>query len=140
MACSRCDDTGWRPVDRDGVRSVERCDCWRDTITAQLALHFGDEKNLNGLIPLCRLDKFERNVDPLAERDWSGRMVFLIKGQLKVDSPDGGMDILVGGYDRALLPVLSEGRRPARTGVPASVLDGNRTGPALPPSRACGWT
>ena len=36
MACARCDDTGWRPVVRDGVRSVERCECWRDAATAHL--------------------------------------------------------------------------------------------------------
>ena len=36
MACSRCDDTGWYPVDRDGVRRVERCDCWREALGAKL--------------------------------------------------------------------------------------------------------
>jgi len=36
MACARCDDTGWRPVVRDGIRSVERCECWRDAATAHL--------------------------------------------------------------------------------------------------------
>lgn len=32
MACALCDDTGWKPIDRDGVRSVVRCDCWRDAV------------------------------------------------------------------------------------------------------------
>ena len=36
MACAHCDDTGWRPVVRDGVRSVERCECWRDASTVHL--------------------------------------------------------------------------------------------------------
>jgi DNA replication protein DnaC len=36
MACARCDDTGWRPVDRGGVRRVERCDCWRETLSTKL--------------------------------------------------------------------------------------------------------
>ncbi|MEZ5317627.1 MAG: ATP-binding protein [Vicinamibacterales bacterium] len=33
MACAKCEGTGWRPVERDGVRRVERCDCWRDGVT-----------------------------------------------------------------------------------------------------------
>jgi DNA replication protein DnaC len=36
MACPHCDDTGWRPVERDGVRYVERCDCWQETLTSAL--------------------------------------------------------------------------------------------------------
>jgi DNA replication protein DnaC len=27
--CSLCDDTGWKPVEENGVRRVTRCDCWR---------------------------------------------------------------------------------------------------------------
>lgn len=38
MACPHCDDTGWRPVTRDGVRRVERCDCWQGSVTAQLLI------------------------------------------------------------------------------------------------------
>jgi DNA replication protein DnaC len=29
VACPLCDDTGWKPIDVDGVRRVTRCDCWR---------------------------------------------------------------------------------------------------------------
>jgi DNA replication protein DnaC len=36
MPCSLCDDTGWKPVDEAGVRRVERCDCWRQGLTARL--------------------------------------------------------------------------------------------------------
>ena len=36
MACARCDGTGWRPVERDGRRRVERCECWQDALTTQL--------------------------------------------------------------------------------------------------------
>ncbi len=36
MPCPLCDDTGWKPVEADGVRRVERCDCWRDGLTARL--------------------------------------------------------------------------------------------------------
>ncbi len=36
MGCDLCDDTGWKPVETDGVRRVERCDCWRDGLTQRL--------------------------------------------------------------------------------------------------------
>jgi DNA replication protein DnaC len=32
VACPLCDDTGWKPIDVDGVRQVTRCDCWRDRV------------------------------------------------------------------------------------------------------------
>ena len=35
MACPLCDDTGWKPVEEDGVRRVVRCDCWREQIGQQ---------------------------------------------------------------------------------------------------------
>src|SRR5258706_12461434 len=31
MSCPLCDDTGWRPVDEQGIRRVVRCDCWHET-------------------------------------------------------------------------------------------------------------
>lgn len=31
MACARCEGTGWRPVEQDGIRRVERCSCWQQT-------------------------------------------------------------------------------------------------------------
>ena len=36
MACAKCGETGWRPVEQDGVRRVERCDCWRESVTHTL--------------------------------------------------------------------------------------------------------
>jgi DNA replication protein DnaC len=27
--CTLCDDTGWAPVEQDGVTRYERCECWR---------------------------------------------------------------------------------------------------------------
>jgi len=32
MRCADCDDTGWKPIDENGVRHVVRCDCWRERI------------------------------------------------------------------------------------------------------------
>jgi DNA replication protein DnaC len=34
--CTLCDDTGWKPVEINGARRVERCDCWRDGMTARM--------------------------------------------------------------------------------------------------------
>lgn len=36
MACAHCEGTGWRPVEHDGLRSVERCVCWQDSVTSRL--------------------------------------------------------------------------------------------------------
>jgi DNA replication protein DnaC len=36
MSCPHCDGTGWRPVERDGARRVERCSCWLDTQASRL--------------------------------------------------------------------------------------------------------
>jgi DNA replication protein DnaC len=33
--CPLCDGTGWRSIEADGVRRVERCDCWREAATAK---------------------------------------------------------------------------------------------------------
>jgi DNA replication protein DnaC len=35
MPCPLCDDTGWKPVDDNGVRRVVRCDCWRENVGQQ---------------------------------------------------------------------------------------------------------
>jgi rhodanese-related sulfurtransferase len=74
-----------------------------------------DEKSLASLLPLCRIEQFQRGSDPLSAQCWDGRVMYLVKGQLRVDSSGGGMDILVGGYELALMPVRSDGHRPART-------------------------
>ncbi len=29
MPCPLCDDTGWKPIEIDGIARVTRCDCWR---------------------------------------------------------------------------------------------------------------
>jgi DNA replication protein DnaC len=54
MACARCDDTGWRPVLRDGVRSVERCECWREATTA----HLMDAARIPPRYARCSLQNF----------------------------------------------------------------------------------
>jgi DNA replication protein DnaC len=36
VICPICDGTGWKPIDAGGARRVERCDCWREGLTAKL--------------------------------------------------------------------------------------------------------
>jgi DNA replication protein DnaC len=36
MACPLCDDTGWKTVESASGRGVERCDCWRQAVSARL--------------------------------------------------------------------------------------------------------
>jgi DNA replication protein DnaC len=32
VPCVHCDDTGWKPIERDGIRRVVRCECWRERV------------------------------------------------------------------------------------------------------------
>jgi len=54
---------------------------------------------------LAHREKFARGLDPFQLHDWSGRVVWLLRGELKVDEARGGMRVLVGGCERALLPL-----------------------------------
>lgn len=54
MACPHCDDTGWRPVERDGARRVERCVCWRDSVTSTLVA----DARIPPRYARCDLDNF----------------------------------------------------------------------------------
>jgi len=54
MACSLCDDTGWKPVDVNGVRRVARCDCWREGLTARLM----EQARVPPRYRRCELDTF----------------------------------------------------------------------------------
>ncbi len=36
MTCELCDGTGWKAVEKNGARRVERCDCWRAGLTDRL--------------------------------------------------------------------------------------------------------
>ena len=35
MPCELCDDTGWKPLEENGVRRVVRCDCRRQVAGQQ---------------------------------------------------------------------------------------------------------
>jgi DNA replication protein DnaC len=54
MSCPLCDDTGWKPVAVGDVRRVERCDCWRDGLTAKLF----DQARVPPRYRKCELDSF----------------------------------------------------------------------------------
>ena len=54
MACPLCDGTGWRPIERDGVRRVERCTCWQDAITTRLVA----DARIPPRYARCDLDNF----------------------------------------------------------------------------------
>ncbi len=54
MACPHCDDTGWRPVEIDGVRRVVRCECWR----ARLAKRALDRAKIPPRYSRCGFDNF----------------------------------------------------------------------------------
>jgi len=62
MPCDLCDDTGWKPVDVDGVRRVVRCECWRSALTAKLLADAGIPPRYR----TCDLDSFQTNNDSLA--------------------------------------------------------------------------
>ena len=62
MPCDFCDDTGWKPVDVDGVRRVVRCECWRSALTAKLLADAGIPPRYR----TCDLDSFQTNNDSLA--------------------------------------------------------------------------
>src|SRR6187397_2995170 len=54
MPCPLCDDTGWKPVDTDGVRRVARCDCWREGLTTRLL----EQARVPPRYRRCDLDSF----------------------------------------------------------------------------------
>lgn len=54
MSCALCDDTGWKPVDDNGVRRVVRCDCWRRAVGAERLA----SANIPRRYQHCTLDNF----------------------------------------------------------------------------------
>lgn len=72
-------------------------------------------ESLRELWALARLERVARNLDPFRLWDWGGQVVYLLKGQLKVDLADGSMTVLVGGCGEALLPLSRGGVQPLGT-------------------------
>lgn len=61
MACPLCDDTGWRPIESDGVRRVARCECWKSTLSDRLL----QEAKIPPRYRRCDLDNFRDYNDSL---------------------------------------------------------------------------
>jgi rhodanese-related sulfurtransferase len=69
------------------------------------------QDSLRQLSSLAQLESFPRTGRPL-DFAWRRRVVYLLKGELKVDFPDGGMKLLVGGCDDALAPLVRGSQAP----------------------------
>jgi len=54
MRCELCDDTGWKPVETNGVRTVTRCDCRRDVLGQQRLA----DANIPKRYQHCTIDNF----------------------------------------------------------------------------------
>src|SRR5580765_7592093 len=63
MSCELCDDTGWKPVEEEGIRRVVRCDCWRE----QVGGHRLTAANIPKRYQHCTLENFSA-YNPSLER------------------------------------------------------------------------
>lgn len=92
MACTRCGDTGWVAIERDGARRVERCVCWIEKITARLIA----EARIPPRYARCTLDNFlvypnERLTAALAQaRRFSDSFPAVQKGLCLIGPPGIG--------------------------------------------------
>jgi rhodanese-related sulfurtransferase len=68
----------------------------------------------DGLAPLCLIDRVPRSSDLRALCDWNDQMVWLLAGELMVESAEEGVEVLVGGCGDALLPMGRGGSLPRR--------------------------
>lgn len=75
-------------------------------------------KAIEELAHLAHREKFSRGLDPFRQHDWTGKVVWLIRGELKIDEPRHGIRVLVGGCERARLPLWRcEGPPPAAKAI-----------------------
>jgi len=69
--CSYCDDTGWKPIDENGIRRVVRCECWRERVGQQ---RLGDA-NIPKRYLHCTLDNFTSYNESLTQAVVKARRV-----------------------------------------------------------------
>jgi CRP-like cAMP-binding protein len=73
------------------------------------------EQSLRGLISLCRHERVTRSLDATQMRDWAGQVVYLHRGEIKLDYADGAFRVFVGGIEEALFPLARGGDAPVST-------------------------
>lgn len=69
-------------------------------------------EGLRDLVPQCRTQAFARGADPFRGTDWSGQVVYLVRGQLWVKRAEGAARVLVAGHERGADPVARGGKVP----------------------------
>jgi len=67
------------------------------------------ESRLKELADVCQLETVSRNSDPFLVRGITGQAVFLLRGELVLNYPDGSSKVLVGGSDRSRYPLAHRG-------------------------------
>lgn len=85
-----------------------------DTLSRLQPLASLGQATLRGLLPLCNQEHVTRNLNPFSLKDWHGQVVYLTKGELKVDQPDGSVVLYVGGSGEALMPLRAGGDTPVQ--------------------------
>jgi DNA replication protein DnaC len=91
MPCAICDDTGWKPIDENGVRRVVRCDCRRQRLVQNRLAHAGIEPRYKN----CTLDNFRIDTDAQREavrkcRSFIDRFPVVDRGLLFMGMPGAG--------------------------------------------------
>jgi len=110
--CAICNGTGWKPVEVDGVRRVERCDCWRAGVASRL-MH---EARIPPMYARCTLDNFyEYENDGLREalkhaRKFVDSFPAVAKGLCLIGPPGiGKTHIAVGALRECILRTSTRG-------------------------------
>lgn len=83
-----------------------------DLLTRLQPLMSLGSEGLRELLPRCRTHSFTHGTDPFRATNWIGQVVYLVRGQLWLNMPDGPARVLVGGHDLGAAPVSRGGKIP----------------------------
>lgn len=64
-----------------------------------------DEERLHELLSMCHREILERNSNPFRIENWSGQLLYLIKGELMLQFSDRSTAVIVGGSGEAKQPL-----------------------------------